>query len=127
MIANTPSYRGQLPADADADADAAIRKLYSCHARALHGYVERDVSPDMQPVEWSGTHGKLLLNWGQCTMQASPGTLALRAEAADQENLTRIQELVTARLERFGRREQLEVIWHQVPEPVDQDGASRPA
>ena len=86
-----------------------------------------DVSPDMQPVEWSGTHGKLLLNWGQCTIQASPGTLALRAEAADQENLTRIQELVTARLERFGRREQLEVIWHQVPEPVDQDGASRPA
>jgi hypothetical protein len=60
-------------------------------------------------------------------MQASPGALALRAEAADQENLTRIQELVTARLERFGRREQLAVIWRQVPEPVDQDGASRPA
>jgi RNA polymerase sigma-70 factor (ECF subfamily) len=34
-ITNTP--RGQLPGDAD----AAIRELYSCHAKALHGYVEQ--------------------------------------------------------------------------------------
>jgi len=37
MSANTHAQHGQLPADAD----AAIRQLYSRHARALHGYVER--------------------------------------------------------------------------------------
>jgi len=33
----TTASRGQLPADAD----AAIRELYSHHAKALHGYVQR--------------------------------------------------------------------------------------
>ena len=32
------------------------------------------------------------MNWGQWTAQAAPGTLTLHAEAADQENLKRIQE-----------------------------------
>ncbi|MDQ2810712.1 MAG: DUF2218 domain-containing protein [Actinomycetota bacterium] len=71
--------------------------------------------PTMQQVEWSSTHGTLRLSWGQCTMSVSPGTLTLRAEAADAEALVRIQELVAGRLERFGRPEHLEVIWQQVP------------
>jgi RNA polymerase sigma-70 factor, ECF subfamily len=37
MTAITNVLCGQLPCDAD----AAIRELYSCHAKALHGYVER--------------------------------------------------------------------------------------
>src|SRR5580700_5743142 len=37
MSAITNAPRGQLPRDAD----AAIRELYSCHAKALHGYVEQ--------------------------------------------------------------------------------------
>jgi RNA polymerase sigma-70 factor (ECF subfamily) len=37
MSANPHAQHRQLPADAD----AAIRQLYSRHARALHGYVER--------------------------------------------------------------------------------------
>jgi RNA polymerase sigma-70 factor (ECF subfamily) len=37
MTAITNAPRGQLLGDAD----AAIRELYSCHAKALHGYVER--------------------------------------------------------------------------------------
>jgi hypothetical protein len=45
-------------------------------------------------------------------MRASPGLLAIRAEAADEESLHRIQDLLTARLERFGRREHLAVNWH---------------
>jgi hypothetical protein len=53
----------------------------------------------MRHVEWSDTHGSLILNWGQCTLQATPGTPSLRAEAADEQNLTRIQDLVAGRLE----------------------------
>jgi RNA polymerase sigma-70 factor, ECF subfamily len=37
MSTITTASRGQLPGDAD----AAIRELYSLHAEALHGYVER--------------------------------------------------------------------------------------
>jgi RNA polymerase sigma-70 factor (ECF subfamily) len=37
MSAITNAPRGQLPGDAD----AAIRELYSCHAKVLHGYVEQ--------------------------------------------------------------------------------------
>ena len=73
-----------------------------------------DAPPEIRRVEWSDRSGALILNWGQCTLQAVPGTLRLRAEAADEENLTRIQDLVAGRLEKFGRREQLKVTWHRV-------------
>ena len=62
-------------------------------------------------MECSGTEGTVSLNWGQWTMRALPGLLAVRAEAADQESLRRIQDLLTARLEKFGRREHLTVDW----------------
>src|ERR1700722_11437943 len=35
MTANTDAHRGKL----DGDSDAALRELYSHHAKALHGYV----------------------------------------------------------------------------------------
>jgi hypothetical protein len=44
-------------------------------------------------------------------MRALPGLLAIRAEAADEESLGRIKDLLTARLQKFGRREQLTVTW----------------
>src|ERR1700729_3020388 len=37
MTANTDAHRGKQ----DGDSDAVIRELYSSHAKALHGYVER--------------------------------------------------------------------------------------
>lgn len=55
--------------------------------------------------------GTVGLDWGQWTMRAFPGRLAVRAEAADQESLRRIQDLLTARLQKFGRREHLTVNW----------------
>ena len=70
-----------------------------------------DVAPDVRHVECSATEGTVSLNWGQWTMRALPGLLAIRAEAADQESLQRIQDLLTARLQNFGRREHLTVDW----------------
>ena len=55
----------------------------------------------------------LILNWGRWTMRASPGLLAVRAEAADEESLRRIQDLLAARLHKFGRREHLTVTWRR--------------
>ena len=68
-----------------------------------------DAPPEVQHVEWPDTYGIVRLSWGQWTMQTTPDTLTLRAEATDEENLRRIQDLVAARLEIFGRREQLKV------------------
>ena len=67
--------------------------------------------PEIRHAKCSDTDGTLVLNWGQCTLQVGPGMLTLRAEAADQDTLTRIQDLVTGRLEKFGRREHLTVTW----------------
>ena len=72
--------------------------------------------PEVQHVECSGTEGTVSLDCGQWTMRASPGLLAVRAEAADQESLRQIQDLITARLQKFGRRENLTVNWQQ-PQP----------
>ena len=67
--------------------------------------------PEIRQVECSETEGTVSLDCGQWTMRASPGLLAVRAEAADQENLRRIQDLLTARLQKFGRQERLTVNW----------------
>jgi hypothetical protein len=47
-------------------------------------------------------------------VRAFPGRLAVRAEAADQESLRRIQDLLTSRLQKFGRHEHLTVNWQDL-------------
>jgi hypothetical protein len=78
--------------------------------------------PEIHHAESSGTDGTIALNWGQWTMHAAPGTLTLRAEAGSEENLRRIQDLVTARLEKIGRRDHLTVNWH----PAEAPGSTGP-
>lgn len=79
------------------------------HRPRAHGPGE--TPPEIRQAEWSQTRGAVSLNWGEWTMEAGPGVLTVRAEADDEEDLRRIQELVTARLERFGRRGGLTVAW----------------
>jgi len=81
--------------------------------RARHAGDAPEGSPELQHVEWSDTRGIVSLSWGQCTLQAASGTLTLRAEAADEENLRRVQDLIAKRLESFGRRDHLKVEWQQ--------------
>jgi hypothetical protein len=76
-----------------------------------------DGPPEVRHVECCGTEGAVSLNWGQWTMRALPGLLAVRAEAADEDSLRRIQDLLTARLQKFGRREQLTVTWRRPGDP----------
>jgi hypothetical protein len=71
--------------------------------------------PEIRHAECSDTDGMLTLSTGRCTLHAAGGVLTLRAEADNQDSLTRIAELIAARLERFGRREQLTVTWQPVP------------
>jgi hypothetical protein len=71
--------------------------------------------PEIRHAESSDTSGTLILNWGQCTMLVADGLLTLRAEAGDTDSLTKIEELIAGRLEKFGRREHLVVTWQPVP------------
>lgn len=81
------------------------------HRPRRHG---SGMPPEIRHAEWSRTSGIVTLNWGQWTVQATAGALRLRAEAADAQNLRRIQDMLTARLESFGRREHLTITWRAV-------------
>jgi hypothetical protein len=78
--------------------------------------------PKVQHVECSETSGTISFGWGQCTMQASSGTLTLRAEAADEERLQRVQDIIARDIERFGKRNQLTVSWQRTKAPSAQAG-----
>jgi hypothetical protein len=90
------------------------------HRRPSHG--PADGPPEVRHVQRSENEGTVSLNWGQWTMRALPGLLAIRAEAADEENLKRIQDLLTARLQNFGRREHLTVSWRRPEEATTGPG-----
>jgi hypothetical protein len=82
--------------------------------RHRHAADERQARPQRPPhIEWSETHGTITLGDGKITMQVSPGALTLRAEAADEDTLRQIQDLITGLLNRFGRRDHLTVHWQR--------------
>jgi hypothetical protein len=94
------------------------------HWPRAHGGGDGQPPPKVQHVEWSETHGTVDFGWGQCTMQASAGTLTLRAEAADQENLQRVQDIVARDIERFGKRDRLTVMWSRPGEAASPSSAT---
>jgi len=54
----------------------------------------------------------------RCTLDATPGRLVLRIEAADEATLERTQGVVIDHLKRFAFREELgEVRWERVQQP----------
>jgi len=103
----------------------------SRHAQQVHRMRHRPHSPnerDAQPspkvkhAEWSETRGSIDFGWGRCTLQANGALLTLRAEAADEEDLQRVQDIVTRDIERFGSREHLKVSWQRLDPPISASG-----
>ncbi|MFI5881305.1 DUF2218 domain-containing protein [Streptomyces sp. NPDC051554] len=78
-----------------------------------------ELRPDQIQVEWTDSYGTLRLPWGQCTLQALPGTLRVHVEADGQENLERLQDLVSTHIGRFSRRDPLRVEWRASGAAVD--------
>jgi len=121
-----------LTAEAAVDTKHPSRYLVQLctHASKMGGHVphrprshaDGHEPPEMRHAEWTDTDGIVTLSWGRWTMHATPGTLTLRAEADSEENLRRIQDLVTARLEKFGRRDHLTVNWHRTQAPAAAPG-----
>ena len=92
------------------------------HASKMGGHLPRGHDggrpPEIRHADCSATSGIVTLDGGRWTMQATPGTLRLRAEAGNQEDLQRIQDLLTARMEKIGRRDQLTVTWQPAEAPA---------
>lgn len=65
-------------------------------------------------VQWSDTRGTLSLGWAEVTLEASPGVLMLRAEAADEPALQQVQDLLGGLVGRVGRRADLMVSWQRL-------------
>jgi len=93
------------------------------HGPRIHLSGQTQPPPDMRPhAEWSETHGTISFGGGKLTMQASAGTLTLRAETGSEETLKQLQDLVTERLEKFGRRDHLKVNWQRPQSPAVRPG-----
>ncbi|WP_433228888.1 DUF2218 domain-containing protein [Actinomadura formosensis] len=76
-------------------------------------------------AEHSGTHGVVTFDpWGRAILDATDDTLTVRVEAADEDALQQIQDIVTKDLERFGRRRRISVTW---PPPAAPGGDLAPA
>jgi len=113
-----------LTAEAHVQTEQPARYLAQLckHARQVHRLRHRPPAhiggdgqspPRVQHVEWTETQGIVSFGWGQCTLRATPRTLTLCAEAASEEDLRRVQDIVAADIERFGKREHLQVTWQR--------------
>jgi hypothetical protein len=74
-----------------------------------------DGAPPAATASSAGIEGIIDFGWGRCTLRATAGTLTMYAEAGDPQRLRQIQEGISARLLRIGRRDQLIVIWTETP------------
>jgi hypothetical protein len=70
-----------------------------------------DGAPPTATATSAGAEGIIDFGWGRCTLRATDGALTLHAEAEDRRRLRQIEDGVSARLQRIGRRDQLAVTW----------------
>ncbi|MGW5202945.1 DUF2218 domain-containing protein [Streptomyces spiralis] len=87
-----------------------------------------DMPPTVQDVDYSDTWGVIRFDGGQFTLRATSDTLRLRVDADDKDTLQRLQNGITARLEKIGRRDRLTVTWQRCQTPPGPPGeAAGPA
>lgn len=69
--------------------------------------------PTVEHVDHSDAYGSIRFTGGSCTLRATADLLTLRIDAEDDDSLRRLQDGLTTRLEKIGRRDQLMVTWQQ--------------
>jgi hypothetical protein len=78
-------------------------------------------------VDCSETSGVVEFTpWGKCTILVDDGKLRLRANANDTDGLRRIQDIISGDLERWGKRENLQVVWREPDALSAPAGVARP-
>lgn len=83
--------------------------------------------PEVRHVEWSDTHGTVRFAEGQWILDAASDALTLYVEADDREALQRLQNGITTRLEKIGRRDGLTVTWQHPPTPPASPSGEAPS
>lgn len=63
------------------------------------------------PVEFDAHSGQIAFPFGTCRLGASAGGLSVSCNAADEAQLTRLQEVIGSHLLRFAFREDLQIDW----------------
>jgi hypothetical protein len=70
-------------------------------------------------ASWADGAGNITFGMGTASLHAGEGILRMRVNAADEEALTRMQEVVGSHLVRFGQRDELVVEWQSVSSHSD--------
>jgi hypothetical protein len=78
--------------------------------------------PAVLHAEHTHDAGTITLSWGQLTLRAAADELTIRANADNQENLQRIQDMTANRLTKFARREHLDIQWSPIAGTADEPG-----
>ena len=89
---------------ADVPTDAAAR-----YAKQLLAHLGHKVA--VEAIEGEPQGGRLVFAYGTATVVPRSDRLTMRAAADDAESLTRVQDVVTRHLERFGARRAVVVEW----------------
>ena len=88
------------------------------HGPRMHfgdALARREVQVD---AHWSDTRGLITFTpWGQCTLTADDNTLTVRVQAADEDNMVKIRDIITRDLNRMGRRDALTIDWRPAASP----------
>lgn len=94
-----------------------LGQMSSMRHRAPIRHGGSQVPPEVQHVDYSDTNGIVRFARGQWTLEATTDTLTLRVEADDEDTLHQLKNGMTARLEKIGRRDQLQVTWQRPTTP----------
>jgi hypothetical protein len=62
-------------------------------------------------AQFTDEQGRIEFEYGVCELSAGQEVLVLRASAADEESVARLEQVIGSHLERFAHRDSLEVNW----------------
>ena len=82
--------------------------------------------PRVEHIERTETHAVIGFAEGSWNLQASPDALTLRVEAEDAAALEKLKTAIAARIAKIGRRDGLQVDWHDIQDPQTHDGSGQP-